>query len=905
MTSVNHNSRSGDRNIDGLLTAYRWSSSSVPLYYSFPGSGEWTGYPTGEEPESGFRGINLRQQGVIATIFQEISSYVAQISFGNAGSAGVAAAEATFRFGHSNLPETAYAYTPYHDEAAGDVWFNSTSRNYDDPVRGNYAYFTFLHEIGHALGLKHPHEPESFGNMPLDKDHLSFTVMSYRSYANMDIDEGGYTNGDNHFPQTFMLYDIAALQHMYGANFSARNGDTVYKWNPASGAVSVNGTPSQSPPANKIYMTVWDGGGTDTYDFSLYTTSLKIDLEPGAWIDTGGLQRVETFGPPDSGAPGAIANALLYKGDQRSLIEKAIAGSGDDILLGNAGPNELRGGRGDDTLDGRGGADVMAGGDGTDTYHADDTGDRIVETAGGGYDTVYVTAAVYKLDPHVETAFARRPDGGQQITGNAQANTLYPTSAGRNVLDGGGGADTMHGSEYGDTFYVDNPGDDVNEALAGRAGEVDLVISTISYAIGYYIENLTLSGSRAINGTGNSRANVLTGNPAANILDGLGGADVMKGMGGNDTYVVDSSGDRVIEDSATGGNDLVKSSVSYTLGPNLERLTLTGSAVTGNGNALANVITGNAAANVLRGYDGNDRLDGLAGADKMYGGNGNDTYVVERASDQAIEESAAGGVDTVLSSVSFALGVHVENLTLTGAAANGVGNALANILNGTGGANILNGGGGADVMKGWGGNDVYVVDHAGDRAIESSAAGGLDTVKSSVSFGLGANVENLTLTGSAAIDGIGNGLANVITGNNGANLLRGWSGDDVLKGAGGSDKLFGGFGMDVLKGGYGGDLFYFDTALGPTNVDTILDFERGRDRIVLENSVFKGLAAGALSSGAFAVGNAAADAGDRIVYDQATGKLFYDADGTGAAAAIQFALLDTKPLLAASDFVVI
>jgi len=547
---------------------------------------------------------------------------------------------------------------------------------------------------------------------------------------------------------------------------------------------------------------------------------------------------------------------------------EAIDGTGnelDNILTGNAAAN---------VLNGAGGADTMKGGAGDDTYFVDHAGDKVIEFAGQGTDLVR-TRISFALWGHVENL---QLDGTDAIngTGNDLANAITGNAA-ANLLDGSGGADVMKGNHGDDTYIVDDVGDQVVET--SPVGGIDLVRSSVSFTLGNHVENLTLTGAAAIDGTGNGLANVLIGNAAANRLDGGGGADRMEGGAGNDSYVVDHAGDVVVE-SAGNGTDTVLSSVGYALADQVENLTLTGgSAIDGTGNGLANVLIGNAAAN---------RLDGGGGADRMEGAAGNDSYVVDHAGDVVVE-SAGNGTDTVLSSVGYALGDHVENLTLTGGSAiDGTGNGLANVLIGNAAANRLDGGAGADRMEGGAGNDSYVVDHAGDVVVEG-AGNGTDTVLSSVGYALGDHVENLTLTGGSAIDGTGNGLANVLTGNGAANVLNGGGGADRLEGGGGSDR------------------FEFTTALGAGNVDTIVDFAPGVDRIVLggfAGQPFAALATGALAGFAFRAGSAAADADDRLIYNAATGALLYDADGVGGAAAVQFATLAPGLSLSAADFVV-
>ena len=208
----------------------------------------------------------------------------------------------------------------------------------------------------------------------------------------------------------------------------------------------------------------------------------------------------------------------------------------------------------------------------------------------------------------------------------------------------------------------------------------------------------------------------------------------------------------------------------------------------------------------LTGDGGNDTLDGGTGADGMTGGTGNDTYVVDDGGD-IVAEKLGEGIDTVQSSVGYVLGANLENLTLTGAAhINGTGNELANTIVGNAGDNLLDGGAGADTMSGGLGNDRYVLDNVGDVASERAGEGS-DTVLAAFTYTLGANFENLTLTGTANINGTGNELDNVIVGNAGKNAIWGGSGNDVIDGGQGNDRLDGQDGRDTLIGGDGDDSF--------------------------------------------------------------------------------------------------
>jgi Ca2+-binding RTX toxin-like protein len=596
-----------------------------------------------------------------------------------------------------------------------------------------------------------------------------------------------------------------------------------------------------------------------------------------------------------------------------------------------------------------------------------DAGDIVVEDVDGGIDTVR-TALTWTLGANVENlelvgAGAVTGSGNglaNLILGNGAANRLRGLAGadtliggeGDDTLDGGSGTDRLEGGAGNDVYAVDHVGDVVVE-LAG--GGVDLVGSFIDWTLGDWVENLTLLGVNPTIGAGNALGNRIIGNAAANLIAGLDGADTLEGGAGADTldggaevdrligglgddlYIV-TAGDIIVE-AIGGGVDTVRAATTWSLRPTLENLLLTGAeAINGSGNLLDNLMQGNdganrlfgsAGADTLQGGAGDDTLNGGAGSDLMQGGGGNDTYLVENVGD-LVQEAADGGTDIVVSTITWTLGDHVEWLLLDGTAAiDGTGNALdnriignrgANLLAGGDGADTLDGGVGADTMLGGMGSDTYLVNSTADLVIED-ANGGIDVVRSSVSFTLSAHVENLLLMGNAPLNGTGNALSNAISGTAQGNLLAGLDGNDVLNGFDGADTLLGGEGLDRLLGGTGADLLVGgignDTLIGGAGTDLfrfdgtadggdrITDFAPGEDLIALFATGF-GLA---LSPGALDAGHFALDAPDaaqaQFVYVAATGVLAFDADGTGLSEAVIIATLETKPLLTAADIVLI
>ncbi|MCJ2128400.1 calcium-binding protein [Methylobacterium sp. E-045] len=330
---------------------------------------------------------------------------------------------------------------------------------------------------------------------------------------------------------------------------------------------------------------------------------------------------------------------------------------------------------------------------------------------------------------------------------------------------------------------------------------------------------------------------------------------------------------------ATSGADLLKGAVASARNDRIDGL------------GGDDTLHGFAGSDHLIGGAGDDTLDGGKGIDRMEGGTGNDTFVVDHFGDVVIEKRGAGS-DLVLSSIDHTLSAHVENLTLTGKGdIGGVGNALANTITGNAGNNRLDGGAGIDVLKGLGGDDDYYVSSKRDQVIEAKDRG-TDTVYASSDFTLAKDQSIEFLIGSQEAP-----LLDIaLTGNNLANAIAGTYGDNVING---------GLGMDVLAGSGGRNTFVFDTKLGKDNIDSITDFVHGTDTIRLENAIFKGLVDGDLTGAAFKnVSTGTIDANDRVLYDQYTGALSYDADGNGAEQAVQFATVRSYGALTASDFLV-
>lgn len=601
----------GIQNIDALLSGLKWSG---PITYSFPDSA--LDYEAGYmEAGNGFAQISFSQMQAARYLLEGYSPYAGgprmvlggieqftNLVLTDAGSNG-----ADVRIAQSlSADPTAYAYYPSGTATGGDVWFGS-SHNYQSPSLGTYEFQTMAHELGHALGLKHGQETGGVGNVALtpDRDSLEFSVMTYRSYIGQA--PNGYTNETYGYPEGYMMYDIAALQALYGANFNTNSGNTVYTWSPTTGETFVNGVGQGAPgggiggSANRVFETIWDGGGTDTYDFSNYATNLSIDLTPGGWSLVSAAQRANLgYG---NYARGNVFNALEHNGDARSLIENAFGGSGDDTISGNAADNVLSGGAGSDILDGGTGIDVAVFSGLRSQYDISQTSSgsvRVTDLRLGipdGSDTVWNTElfkfadATYALQDLLPPGVSLVGDSGNnRLDGGAGGDSLSGL-AGDDILVGAGGSDTLNGGDGNDWLYG-NGGDDI---LVGGAG--------FDYLIGGDGNDYLYMGTNSGSGYGES------------------GADVGVGAPGNDVFVMGDGNDTAF---GYDGQDY------FYMGP---------------GN---DVMYGGPGVDVLLGEAGNDYFDGGQGVDYYFGGSGRDIFVIPNLPGAKVINDFTQGDDVII-----------------------------------------------------------------------------------------------------------------------------------------------------------------------------------------------------------------------------------------------------------------
>jgi Ca2+-binding RTX toxin-like protein len=852
--------------IGGLNSGYRWNftgTGTPTITYSFFSGGTYYGSETGAAP------FSAAAQAFTRRIFTDIQSLI------NVNFTEVADSQNSYgqiRLLLSNNPSYAYAYYPFGGSTvAGDVHFNpsydnASSTNGLQKGIGSHGYMSIIHEIGHALGLKHPgdYNGDGSGDPPFlayGDDNTGNTVMSYNFTGNSAA--------------TYMPLDILTLQSIYGARTTTNSGNTTYTFTTLS---SYNDGSKTWGDSNASKLTIWDGGGTDTINFgSLASNSggYRFDINDGGWFSARSGFNVQSYkARGDASGTTYYTTATGTRLAYGASIENLIGSSSSDEIFGNALANSLTGGAGNDTLNGNGGNDILigdagndslVGGEGDDVYVIDSINDAIIEAVSSGIEWVYASSN-YTLSSHLERLVL---EGSSNLvgTGNSENNMLYGNT-GNNTLNGAEGNDYLNGGAGNDSL-LGGAGDDI---LLGRAGELDtlvggdgndtyevyagnVIIETAGagtewvyaytdYTLSSHLERLVLEGNSNLSGTGNSENNVLYGNAGNNTLNGSGGSDVLIGGAGNDSlvggegddiYIIDSIND-IITEAVSSGTEWVYAYSNYTLSNHLERLVLEGSSnLVGTGNSENNVLYGNTGNNTLNGAEGNDYLNGGAGNDSLLGGAGDDILL-----------GRAGELDTLV---------------------------------------------GGD------GNDTYEV-YAGNTIIETAGAG-TEWVYAYTDYTLSSHLERLVLEGNSNLTGTGNSEDNVLYGN---------AGNNTLNGSGG---------IDTLIGGAGSDSFVFDLGISfdaaQMSIDTVADFTL-TETIILGKNTFTALTSNVGSgfsvNSEFAIINGGGNADTNsalIVYNSSTGDLFYNQNGTavGFGSGGQFAWINTTSTLTAANFRII
>jgi len=899
-TGVSITGASGTAAIDTTLIGSMWSVTA--LTYSFPTAyGDLGDYDAENRvEEASFGTLDGTAQTAVENVLARWSA-VSGLTF-TRGSGPAGGDLRIYRYTVDN-PTAQVVDFPSDKPEGGDVQLGDALAG-AGWAPGSYAYFTLVHEFGHALGLKHPHDTvNGLPAAPDSEDSVEVSVMSYRSVRGQGL--GGYTLADGSYPAGPMLNDIAAIQYLYGPNWATSSGDTVYTFDPGYSV---------------ILTTIWDGGGTDTYNLSNYTTGLSIDLTPGGWSSFGGQYALLDLST-DTYAAANLATAYLFEGDPRSLIENVSGGTGNDLITGNQTDNTLDGGGGDDTLNGGTGTDTLVGDGGADSLIGGDGGDTL---SGGAGDDVLTGGAGNDV-----FAFAAGGEGTDTIADFADGDAIRVAGAAfSGTVTAGDGSIVAAGS-----VQVGTTAGGVTTLHLDTDGTADAAELSIALTGAFGVGDFTLSGTDV-------RRYIAPPSPPA-ASDGGGG-----GSGDGGGTRTETVGGTTVRTTVTGSGATASVSVSIappgngtpvpvpiTGGSSGPTLTATlpagvGLSATGPQNPQGRTDAVNTLTTALTTLESDPARSGpLTGAITGYAATlpESATLVVRTITPTVGGGTAPGAPITitgggsgtealVLDTRALPPGtvLNVDNVGFVVVVGNAQlgGGAGSQVAVGDGGSQIMVLGADDDTLRGGAGDD-FVGSREGDDLIFGDE--GADTVtggagndalygnqQDDLVFGnqdfdtLFGGQDRDTLFGGQDGDVLyGNLGADALYGNLGGDTLFGGQGDDALFGGQGGDVLAGNRGADTLAGGLGADVFRLGAP--GEGVDAVADFTLGEDRIAVSGPNFGSLSAGTLSAANFALDNPVS-ADTRFVFDTRTGALSFDADGSGAGAAVTVATLNVRML---------
>ena len=749
-----------DSNVRSLLSNYYWTSdaagttAATQFTYFFPTQASQ--YPADYQDPSGlaaFKPANTYQQDAARIGFDLITSYTGvTFDLSLTPNASIRIAGAGNLAGNEGGSHASYPYNidGTVSNSAGDVFLGDNGEPTSAQLLGNDTFATIIHEMGHALGLKHPFEVYPNGAISASHNDIEFTVMTYSSFLSGEVSVNANTIApDGSSVSGYMMLDIAALQEMYGANFSKGKTDTrpadrdTYTWNETTGQQFINGQPAPgtgTTATSKIFTTVWTKGADTTYDLSNFNNDQYDDLRPGQWLrfspdQLADLNSAAPAGTPQYQAQGNVYNALLYQGDTRSEIGTLIAGAGNDTIIGNDLANTLWGNDGNDTIDGGIGDDILQGGNGDD-FLTGGFGFQNELWGGNGNDTASYAGRTGVVYADLTAGYAKvnympadRFDSIENLTGGDGPNTLIGNAV-ANHLTGGAGNDQLYGFAGADDLAGGKGNDMLNggtgaDTLQGGDGDDSLLIDAA---------DTTIDGGAGYDSALVQTADAVTLNMATSSIEWARGND------GNDVF---NAGGQTVAVYIYGqdGSD-----------------TLTGS-------AFGDYLDGGAGVDTLFGGEGNDTLFGNTGADIMRGQGGDDT-LIELGGDSLIDGGTGFDSLFVWSNSGLTLNLTtasiewVQGSTLGGDNLDGSGNSVNSFLYGWGGADILKGGwaddyiaggDGNDFLTGGAGNDTLIGEAGVNQYIYTAATWGADTIHS---FHL--NADKLDFTAVASIQSFSN-----------------------------------------------------------------------------------------------------------------------------------------------------